>query len=366
MENQGEAVLVRTLNSLLTSLEISLVLQTIQDLTPPLILMIFESMLRTRLPISKETRKSATYPARVEAMKIFIGVLADDVLGIDVGLGELDPRRLAEGRREEVLRVAEVLCWLGKRMSYISQDGLAVGNVARSRDTFNIAGGSGNGGNVDGPTSPSLLSAVSTNHDDSLLVHSTRSFDESHTTISTHDVLEDDSQDLQANESVNFISQHFLRPSRREREDSLLHAEHTHLHQVDDSSLAQLCPIRRPSRRYDSDSEGSSDSRTDNDSFCDCPNDVLGSSNITPPIRTTGHLETIDFEDELRLYELRRRMNPKPRISNSSPSTPRTPAGSSSGRIITRHTSPTQYTLALLDERARLWSELSRFKHDRT
>lgn len=94
----------------MASLELPISLESALDLTPSLILAIFESMLRSRLSISSETRKSRTRPARIEAMKIFLGVLGDDVLGVEAGLGNLDPMRLADGFPEETCRVAGILC----------------------------------------------------------------------------------------------------------------------------------------------------------------------------------------------------------------------------------------------------------------
>ena len=115
--------LVATLNALLECLDIPITLYDPLELTPFLILAIFESMLRTRLPIPQETRRSATRAARIDAMKVFLGVLEDDVLGVEVGLDELDPRRLADGEEEEVVYVGEVLCWLGRKWHYITKDG---------------------------------------------------------------------------------------------------------------------------------------------------------------------------------------------------------------------------------------------------
>ena len=54
-------------------------------------------------------------------MKIFLGVLETDFLKTDVGLSDLDPRRLADGEWEEVLFIAELLCWVGRRAGLVSE-----------------------------------------------------------------------------------------------------------------------------------------------------------------------------------------------------------------------------------------------------
>ncbi|KAL5501550.1 hypothetical protein ACEPAH_8810 [Sanghuangporus vaninii] len=359
-DSSDEDTLTITLNSLLASLEIPLVVQCPFELTPSKILTIFESMLRMKLPISLETRKCKTHAARVEAMKVFIGVLEDDVLGVDVGLSDIDPRRLAEGRRKEFLRVVETLCWLGKRMNYISQDGLSVGNVARSRDcTLNDSGGRV----IEEPGSPSMLSAMSTVQDSSLLSYSARSCDDSQTTITTHFTSEN-TQDTLGDDAFSLIGQ--MSPPHRGRRHRT-YPEYVHSHEVDEDQDAEgdLLTLRKASRRYDS---GPDDSDAD-DLYCHCESDISESSGAVPPIRTTGYLKLVDLDEELRAYELRRKRSTK----RSSRIHHRHPASSLSSHspqpstgIITRHTSPLQYNLALLDERARLLSELARLRHDRS
>ena len=45
-------------------------------------------MLEQRLALSPEIRAAQTLSSKVEAMKVFLGVLNDDVVRIDVGLAE--------------------------------------------------------------------------------------------------------------------------------------------------------------------------------------------------------------------------------------------------------------------------------------
>jgi len=114
-----EPTLVSQLNALLTSLRIPIPLISPTDLTPRLLIAILESILGMRIPVIE--RQDDSQVSKVQNMKIFLGVLETDILQVDVGLSLLDPRRLARGDREEVMFVAELLCWIGRRMKLIKQ-----------------------------------------------------------------------------------------------------------------------------------------------------------------------------------------------------------------------------------------------------
>jgi hypothetical protein len=113
--------LVPTLNALLVALSLPFELASPTDMTPSLLLAVLESILESRLPIPASIRASRSSLAKVEAMKVFLGVLECDVLpqDEDIGLADLDPRRLAEGGWEETVFVGELLCWLGRKRSII-------------------------------------------------------------------------------------------------------------------------------------------------------------------------------------------------------------------------------------------------------
>ncbi|KAG1818622.1 uncharacterized protein BJ212DRAFT_1346373 [Suillus subaureus] len=115
--------LVPTLNALLAGLSLPFGLTSPTDLTPSLLLAILESILESRLPIPASIRASRSSLAKVEAMKVFLGVLECDVLPADedVGLADLDPRRLADGCWEETVFVGELLCWLGRKRGIIEE-----------------------------------------------------------------------------------------------------------------------------------------------------------------------------------------------------------------------------------------------------
>lgn len=113
--------LVPTLNALLAGLSLPFGLTSPTDLAPSLLLAILESILESRLPIPASIRASRSSLAKVEAMKVFLGVLECDVLPADedIGLADLDPSRLADGCWEETVFVGELLCWLGRKRGII-------------------------------------------------------------------------------------------------------------------------------------------------------------------------------------------------------------------------------------------------------
>ena len=115
-----EPTLVVQLNLLLTSLNLPIPLISPTDLTPSLLIAILESILGMRIPlINNKIEYKQSKASKIQNMKIFLGVLETDILQKDVGLSHLDPRKLADGEWEEVLYIAELLCWIGRRMGYI-------------------------------------------------------------------------------------------------------------------------------------------------------------------------------------------------------------------------------------------------------
>lgn len=107
--------LVKELNELLSALSLPITLESPQDLTPSLLIAILESILQERLPISSSIRDSKTPTAKMEAMKIFLGVLEDDILQRNIGLSDMDPRKLAAGEWDEIIFVGQTLCLLGRQ-----------------------------------------------------------------------------------------------------------------------------------------------------------------------------------------------------------------------------------------------------------
>ena len=135
-------LLLPSLNALLAALALPFALDHPTDLTPSLLLAIFESLISARLPIPSAVRQSRTRDAKARAMLVLLGVLECDVLrggehsvaasnaddsvlgagGVsvdgwvdEIGLGDVDPERLADGGWEETIFVGELLCWLARR-----------------------------------------------------------------------------------------------------------------------------------------------------------------------------------------------------------------------------------------------------------
>ncbi|PBK59722.1 hypothetical protein ARMSODRAFT_1090654 [Armillaria solidipes] len=95
-----------------------------------LLLVILECFLSSRLPLSPSIRQATVSKsparhaealnARVQCMKIFLGVLETDILkSDDLGPSGVDPRKLTAGEYAEVTLVAGALCWVGQQAGLI-------------------------------------------------------------------------------------------------------------------------------------------------------------------------------------------------------------------------------------------------------
>ncbi|KZT39675.1 hypothetical protein SISSUDRAFT_1060881 [Sistotremastrum suecicum HHB10207 ss-3] len=93
------------LNDLLARLQIPLEIIDVTDLTPSLLLAIIESVQRTRIPVSPDIRGSSSREARVQITKLVLGVLEEN------GLSTLhiDPRCLARGDYTECEQAATLI-----------------------------------------------------------------------------------------------------------------------------------------------------------------------------------------------------------------------------------------------------------------
>ncbi|KAF9035904.1 hypothetical protein BJ165DRAFT_1533381 [Panaeolus papilionaceus] len=121
-----EAELVDQLNNLLFSLNVPLALVSPADLTPTLLMAILESLLGVKIPLLQEYDDGSPNAARilkVQQMKMFLGVLETDIVQSDVGLSAIDPRRLADGDWDEVCFVGQILCWIGRKEGLIPAEG---------------------------------------------------------------------------------------------------------------------------------------------------------------------------------------------------------------------------------------------------
>jgi hypothetical protein len=107
--------LTSQLNDLLQAIHIPILLLSPTDLTPSLLIAILESFLGTKISLIANQNP----PTQIQNMKIFLGVLETDILQRDLGLSNVDPRRLSEGEWDEVVFVGELLCWVARRIGLL-------------------------------------------------------------------------------------------------------------------------------------------------------------------------------------------------------------------------------------------------------
>ncbi|KAK7038318.1 hypothetical protein R3P38DRAFT_2905607, partial [Favolaschia claudopus] len=134
--NVSSPVLIIQLNRLLVSLKLPISVDSHSQLTPSLLICVLESLLSSRLPIPDEHREKlfSSTASKIHCMKIFLGVMQADILKQDVGLSNVDPRRLARGDDDETIFVARLLCWYGRRRGLISRSELGQEVESRTRD----------------------------------------------------------------------------------------------------------------------------------------------------------------------------------------------------------------------------------------
>jgi hypothetical protein len=351
--------IIATLNTLLTNLHIPIPLQSPQDLTPSLLIAILESTLEYRLPIPAQTRQSQSLPEKIHATKIFLGVLEHDVLQMDVGLSDVDPRKLALGEWDEVVFVGELLCWLGKKRGILPpetvetlreiEDSSALPKMQRQR-----------------APSPSTRSTATDSANTDLSMQSTQ-FNNSDTTIMT--------------DSSSSIGSPL--PYRMADSPTIVTAPHRPrcIHELDEPGVVLFADADVHNRSH---FDLSSSLTVDSDvSYCACSTchstSQSTSQQASTSVRYTGWIDTVDDSLELESFEASRKVRSRHQYPSSasgsrqrSRKTNRSPASSTSprtppppvatNRIVTKHTSPSEHTLALLNERARLLAELARLR----
>ena len=291
--------LVDPLNTLLDRLGLPFVLDTPLDLTPSLLLAILESLLQYRLPISTSIRESRSDVAKVQAMKIFLGVLETDVLNEDVGLSDIDPRRLAAGEWEEVVFIAELLCWLGKQMGL-----LPAKNASSSRPPgrpLSSTAGENVGSILEiSHTAPPSVRSTATNS-----IVSGFSFDkeyeESDTTVQ--------SSNSETTEAPQPTSERLLPdPGHRHRHRPRAQC----IHEIEDPSF--LAQEDEDLSYAEASLFGRANGETSDtiDAICDC-SQVEGNSTqfypkdpSTSAVRYDGYIQEVDTDMELRTFEARK------------------------------------------------------------
>ncbi|KAF9222914.1 hypothetical protein BS17DRAFT_755292 [Gyrodon lividus] len=127
-----------SLNALLASLDLPFTLDNPTDLAPSLLLAILESLIDARLPIPQTVRVSRTREAKSRAMLVLLGVLDVDGWMDEIGLGDVDPERLADGGWEETIFVGELLCWLARRKGILPRLKRPYRSVSRTMRTRSL------------------------------------------------------------------------------------------------------------------------------------------------------------------------------------------------------------------------------------
>jgi len=317
---------------------------------------ILESILESRLDIPPSVRQSRDFASKIQAVKVFLGVLENDVIRTDVRLSQVDPRRLASGEWDEVVFVGEILCWLGKTtglLPSLTPDGALEACPVHPQ-------GLGRLYPQDRTISPSTQSTV-TNTQNSNLSMTRSVLAESDTTVMSVDsepvlpLPELDVFQAHTYHTLPIYETGVVRPRC--------------IHEVEDPLFLH---IGRQSINI------VSTNMSGNESYCECPSDLhphISSSGAIPsPVRYSGWISSVDDDSEILSFEATRKRTPYAAgegvgHSQAYPAPTSTPQKSAlddeRSRILTRHNSPTQYTLALLNERARLLAELALLKTTR-
>jgi hypothetical protein len=283
------------LNELLDRLGLPFVLDTPLDLTPSLLLAILESLLQSRLPVSSSIRESRSDAAKVQAMKIFLGVLEADIINEDIGLSDIDPRRLAAGEWEEVVFVAKLLCWLGKQMGLLSSEHTSSTRFPK-RPSSTAGGSAESTGSILGlprKASPSTRSTATDSFTSSLSFD--RGYQESDTTIQS---IPSEVTETRLPEDERLSSR--VEPRNRPQ----------CIHEIEDPSfLAQEDDEDILRAEYDSLSRDADDTV---DAYRDCSQDVHADTSFyskdrsSSTVRYDGYIQEVDAGLELRSFEARK------------------------------------------------------------
>lgn len=335
-QQQSINTLTATLNVLLRRLGFPFVLTSPFDLTPWMLLAILECILESRLPLSKEMRESKSDFDKVEAMKIFLGVLEIDIIKMDVGLGDVDPRALARGEERETVFVGELLCWLGQKSGILPLGFKEGAIVPPTRGEVEVAEVMQEGVEADEDVFGKALDNTISSTDS----HRVRA-----ETPSTRSSLADS-----ANTVLSMVN-----ASHPDTDTSVMTMS------FDDRTVTPPATPRaftpQPSPHPDPPQLQEAHIDHDNDvSYCDC------SLKQEIPVQHTGWIQTVDQEEEIRTFLVKHSSNTIHRVADTPKAASYAGLRHSSegpSRFITRHTSPSQHRLALLNEKARLLTELA-------
>jgi len=237
--------------------------------------------------VSSSIRESRSDAAKIQAMKIFLGILETDVVNEDIGLSDIDPRRLAAGEWEEVVFIAKLLCWLGKQTGLLPSKHNSSARLPKGSSS--VADGSAESrGSI---TFPSTRSTTTNS------INSTLSFDreyqESDTTLQS---MHSDVAEIQLQGD--------------ERLSSRMDPRHLPrcIHELEDPSfLAQTDEGDLLRAEHESLSRDTDDIA---DTYCDCsreegPHTPFDSKDRS--VRYGGHIQEVDAGLELRTFEARKK-----------------------------------------------------------
>lgn len=101
------------LHQLLRLLHIPIFPLTLSSVSPSLLLILLESLLGHRLDLPSGLRTCETQDAEVSVIKCILGVLADDLLAMDLTL--VDPRRVVAGAERELEVIIMAYAVVAKR-----------------------------------------------------------------------------------------------------------------------------------------------------------------------------------------------------------------------------------------------------------
>lgn len=354
------AALITTLNILLANIHLPISLHSPQDLTPSLLIAILESTLKSRLPIPVHIRQSQSFSEKIHATKIFLGVLEHDILQTDVGLSDVDPRKLALGEWDEVVFVGELLCWLGKKRGILPPETVETLRDIEDSSVLPTM-------RRRGALSPSTRSTVTDSANTDLSMQSAQ-LNNSDTTVMTDSYS---SMSSPVSSRVVYPTMAAATPRRPRC-----------IHELDEPSAIVFDDDDNQNESC-RDIDASITADSDDQSYCACSARRSSSSQHTrTPVRYTGWIDAVDNSLELESFESSRKISARNQnqpvssgsesrskftgwpyqlpVTYSPPKTPSLPP--TTNRIITKHTSPSEHTLALLNERARLLAELAKLR----
>lgn len=390
--DRATAALVGNLNVLLSKLFIPVRLESPLDLTPTLLIAILESVRKERLPIPQAVREGKDGNYKVEAMQSFLNVLERDASDADDSFDAIEPQLLAAGEWDAVVLVGHALCRVGHKYGFLSEIKQApfdspqvkLRSPTRKRSSNSSADSfwaprrkrdkgtsfSGLSGGRE-PQEHNTSRSPSPDYQDPAFSPTLSSTPPMSRISAEHDVSSSLSNRQDTYNSCSQSQRHLSDQSsissgsRRMTMDPAPSSPTARcIHEVEDASLTvddeheDFSVSQRPS-------PGSTKAQQlCDDFFRPSTSSSPSAKRNAPTIRRSGWIQAIDHDREIKSFESSHSPTPHAasplfsRYRNLSGSV----AGTPPGRVLTRHNSPTQHTLALMNERAKLLEELANIK----